>query len=388
MSYLCIDVEWNIPADQAEDIELLSIGVACWDSVNRLTRTYFRIIRPNRIDLVTPTTYRLLNLGPVVLNAAKSSEEVLSNFANTFQGRGYLSKDDPIVVWNREAWDLLKSHLDKFGLSLPMKKVVILQDVLSFADKDNHIGRSMGFETALRRYGVNYRRELLHNSKYDAQYLIDLYDAVYDRLTETGDAAAPLVHTKFSKILHQEGCRYLKGREVYDGDWADALFGWQLCSYCGSRGALKAIRVPKKKQSAKQPIIRLPQISTPKKTEAKPPKPKKEKPKPLDELAFTEHCENLGISCHFSIGWVFLRTPVSFWKIKYEDTKVLTVLHQSMHVSRSDAGKRKRKTNEGFHQQYVFGKDIFQTVNYIYEHDKHFLYPKYSPSYWGERRAN
>ena len=37
MSYLCIDVEWNIPADLAEDIELLSIGAACWDSVNRLT---------------------------------------------------------------------------------------------------------------------------------------------------------------------------------------------------------------------------------------------------------------------------------------------------------------------------------------------------------------
>lgn len=390
MSYLCIDVEWNIPANQAENIEMLSIGAACWDSDYHMTRTYFKLIRPERMDLVTPTTYRLLNLGPVVLGQAKSCSEVLHNFDESFRGHGYITKEDAIVFWNSEALNLLKREMDKVGLSLPSNKIVVLQDVLSFADKDNGRGRSMGFESALRHYQVHYRRELLHNSKYDAQYLIDLYDAAYDRLAEVGDKKTPLVHTKYSKVLHHADCHYVKGREITEGFWEDALIGWHLCSCCGKRGDLRAIRIPKvKKPKADPVIISLPKTEKVKKS-AKPPKAKKSKKvyEPLNEVAFAKHCENLGINCHFSIGWVFLRTPVSFWKIQHEETRVLDVLHQSMRVSNSLAVKHKSRTHEGFHQQKVYDKDIYGTLKYIYEHDKHFLYPKYTPSYWGNKQAN
>ena len=71
MNYLCIDIEWNTPDNPAEQAELLSIGAACWDSVSKMTRTYFKLIKPQRMDLITSDTYRRLNLGPVVLEQAK-----------------------------------------------------------------------------------------------------------------------------------------------------------------------------------------------------------------------------------------------------------------------------------------------------------------------------
>ena len=125
-----------------------------------------------------------------------------------------------------------------------------------------------------------------------------------------------------------------------------------------------------------------------KRATGKPKKSKKLTFNLLDEDSLVRHCESLGIKCQFSVGWVFLRTPVSYWKIKHEGTRVETVLHQSIHCNRSLTFKRKKKTNEGFHQQLIYDKDIYGVVSYIYEHDRHYLYPKYIPSYWKEKRES
>lgn len=402
MSYLCIDVEWNIPDDQSVDMELISIGAACWDSVNRFTRTYFKLMRPERMDMIRPLTYRLLNLGPVVLEQAKPCEEVLKNFVETFSGREYLDDDSPIVLWHQDDWNFLKQNLDKYGLSLLNNRIIILQDVITFSGMLNTEGQPVGFEAALQAFGVFYRPELLHNSKYDAQYLIDLYDAVYDDLMEAGSSLVPLIHTVSSKTLHHSGCRYLEGRTIVDGSWEDALNGWSLCKCCGRKVVLDYH--PEPKYISENTLALIASIK-PRNSVKNPPRKKTQKAKrskgkitldaldeailkfgPLNEDCFIKHCKSLEIECHMSFGWAFLTTPVSSWKIQYDGTKVLQVLHQSMKISRDRIEKEDHRTHEGYHQQRIFHKDIFGVATYIYEHDKHFLQPEYKPSYWRGKR--
>jgi hypothetical protein len=372
LSYLCVDVEWNYPVDPAEPVEMLSIGASCWDSVHQRSRTFFRLIKPERMELITPSTFRLLKVGQTVLDQAKPCGEILAAFDRTFFDGYFFKGKDAIVFWNLDAWLVFKSQMDRYGFKLPSRRIVILQDVLHFADKSSLLGRIPGFEAALQMYHVPYRRELLHNSKYDASYLIDLYDAAYDRLTDLGDKNAPLVHTRYSRTLHHPSCRYLKGKQAIRGSWADALNGWPLCICCGRYPEPKALRPAKKKKAqAKHANHSSKQSKSKALREAR----------PLDEAAFEEFCESLDIACQFSVGWVLLRTPVSFWKIQHDGTRVLNVLHESLRVGISTA---EQKSISGFHQQEVFDKDIFETAQYIYEHDKHFLSPKYVPSYWGK----
>ncbi len=370
MSYLCIDVEWNIPDNPSEDMELISIGAACWDSVNSFTRTYFKLMRPERMDLIKPLTYRLLNLGPVVLEQAKPCEEILKNFADTFSGRGFLFEDSPIVLWHQDDWNILKQNLDKFSLSLVSNRIIILQDVITFSGKLNNGGQPMDFEAALRAFGVFYRPELLHNSKYDAQYLIDLYDAVYNDIIEAENSLVPLAHTASSKTLHHSGCRYLAGRETVDSSWEDALTGWSLCKCCGRKVVSDYQPAPKYKSENTLAVIG----SIKPRNSAKNP-PRKKKPHdfgPLDEERFIKHCESLGMDCHMSFGWTFLTTPVSSWIIQHDGTKVQQILHRNMRISRT----RVHKMLEGYHQQRIFNKNIFRVATYIYKHDKHFLQPE------------
>ena len=383
MSYLCIDVEWNIPANHAGDIELMSIGAACWDSKSRALRTYFRLIRPEHMELITPVTYRLLNLGPVVIEQAKTCEEVLSNFVSTFFGHAIMGREDPVVFWSTDAWHVLKAHLDKCGLKIPSKRIVILQDVLRFSQKGRSSGKTVSFTAALQRFDVDYQKKLLHNSKHDARYLIDLYDAIYDNLARTGDLNQPLVHTQNSRILHYPGCHYMRKRQHFAGSWEDALSGWGLCKFCG-REKRSAPQKSEKKAEKKACVVAIPLPECVEAISAAKKKKKKKTPAhaPFVEEVFTAYCEERGISYQFSIGWVFLRTPAAFWKIQHEDTTVLKVLHQSLRQDRAFLS-RKQQPNVGYHEQFVYGKDIFGAVDYIYEHDRHFLNPQYVPSYWG-----
>ena len=381
MSYLCVDVEWNIPADHAGDIEMLSIGAACWDSNKRDLRTYFRLMKPEHMELITPVTYRLLNLGPVVIEQAKPCEEVLSNFVFTFFSHAIMDRDDPVVFWSTDAWQILKTHLEKCGLKIPCKRVVILQDILMFSEKRKG-GKAISFESALQQYGISHRKELLHNSKYDAQYLIDLYDVVYDSMTKAGDMRYPLVHTPTSRVLHFSGCRYMRKRQHFAGSWEDALSGWSLCKCCG-RQKHTTKRLPTKPEKKQDCVVAIPLPECVGSINVANSRRKARKPDPLPfvEEEFKTYCEERSISCQFSVGWVFLRTPVSFWKIKHEESTVQKVLHQSWRMDRAFVS-RKQQPNAGYHEQFVYGKDIFGTVDYIYEHDRHFLHPEYIPSYW------
>ena len=381
MNYLCIDIEWNTPDNPAEQAELLSIGAACWDSVSKMTRTYFKLIKPQRMDLITSDTYRRLNLGPVVLEQAKPCDEILANFVYTFSNRKYMKRRDVIVLWSQQQWQMLKEQLDKRDLALPCNRIVILRDILSYASRSD-FGRRIDFASALQKYGVKHRKELLHNAKYDAQYLIDLYDRVYERMADQPERVS-LVHTEASRVLHRPNCRYMKKRAHHVGSWTDALEGWPLCRCCwrkkppaGSWRMVKREHIKREKREETKP----------QEVAAKPKKPKAPS-LPFDEETFTAYCADRGMTCQYSIGWVYLQTPVSFWKIKHEGSKVQKVLHQSWRLDES-AFKRKQQPDEGYHQQVVYNKDIYETADYIYEHDRHYLDSDYIPSYYGGSGEN
>lgn len=131
-------------------------------------------------------------------------------------------------------------------------------------------------------------------------------------------------------------CRYMRRRAHHAGRWTDALEGWPLCRFCWRQKPPKIDwkKIERKKRRT-EPDAAQETVEAPERT-----KPPKKRIEPLDEGAFREYCEEHGIACQFSVGWVFLRTPVAFWKIKHDRTEVLKVLHQSLRLD-ADAFKRK-----------------------------------------------
>ncbi|WP_050699147.1 hypothetical protein [Anaeromassilibacillus senegalensis] len=363
ISYICLDIEWNISTSPNEIMEALSIAAVYVQDESVPIKTFFKYIQPAHKELVTPATLKLLSIGLVPLMQAESCAEVMGKLDCSFHAY------DTLVIWNREALAFLQQTMKQCGTQIHTKNIVVLQDLLGATCKDIRKGSAMGFCRALQYFSICHNPELLHISKYDALYLQQLYCAIADRLR--GCADVPLYHTTHSRLLHHADCRHLNGRTAIAASWEDAILGAPpLCKSCARSGALRTFRCPK------QPKKSVPATEPhAKKSSAKPSK-KSSQIKwsvaqfadPFEEAEVEAYCQKYGIGCTVACRWIFLRTPAAHWRLEHNGHKVLTVYHENLRSSSRSVKRLKMQT--GFHQQKVYSKNVFRVIDYIEQHDR------------------
>lgn len=355
MSYLCVDIEWNIPANPEDPMEALSMGAVYVPDGDFNQKVFFKYIQPEHKEWVLPSTLRLLRIGPVTLAQAKTCREVMRKLDCSFH------KYDTLVIWNQEALAFLQSTMHRCGTTIHAKRIVVLQELLRATCKDVRKGATIGFQAALKRFLIPHNPDFLHISKFDALYLQQLYCAVADRLHATAEETVPLLHTPHSHILHREGCRYLEGHTVRSAGWSDVMAGEPLCKCCTRDGALRVFRCPRKPKSPPPPAA--PQQAG-----------KASFEEPFEEAEVERFCAKRNIACTVACRWIFLRTPAAHWRIAHDGYKVLAVYHENLRWPKG--GKGRSKMMEGFHQQTVYSQDVFEIIDYIHRHDQRFLQSK------------
>ena len=75
-----------------------------------------------------------------------------------------------IVVWTNETYELLKRRTDKYGISMPRHRVIILQQLLMQIAGDGK--KVIGFEKSLKQAGIKYQKELFALFKTRCKLLI------------------------------------------------------------------------------------------------------------------------------------------------------------------------------------------------------------------------
>ena len=101
---------------------------------------------------------------------------------------------------------------------------------------------------------------------------------------------------------------------------------------------------------------------------------------PLTEENIELICGEFGMKCSVAFDVVFLKTKAGYWRIYIKDDKVDRVFHGNYRMSKTDFGKKKKKYNEGFHEQKISTDNFYDVVRYIYYHDK-YMY-KYKKVKW------
>ena len=124
--YLFLDIEWN-QAPKTTDIEErepVQIGIVATDANLNIKRTFSKSIRLSKRECFNPNTFTVSHYPLDAIMKSKSEETVLKNMNISFQNYKY------IVVWTNETYELLKRRTDKYGISMPRHRVIILQQLL------------------------------------------------------------------------------------------------------------------------------------------------------------------------------------------------------------------------------------------------------------------
>ena len=138
--YLFLDIEWN-QAPKTTDIEErepVQIGIVAADANLNIKRTFSKSIRLSCSECFNPNTFTVSHYPLDAIMKSKSEETVLKNMNISFQNYKY------IVVWTNETYELLKRRTDKYGISMPRHRVIILQQLLMQITGDGK--KVIGFE--------------------------------------------------------------------------------------------------------------------------------------------------------------------------------------------------------------------------------------------------
>lgn len=335
MSWLSLDIEWNQIAKSGERDVLSIAGVLRKERTDRPI-VFESYTRPRHLELVATRTLELLHTDRHTLALAPPLKAVLASFSET------LGHCDTLIVWHRDALETFTSILNQHGLRFPASRVVILQELLGVLVQERRWFCGFPFPLMLNVFDVKYRPSHLHKSKYDAIYLMGLYDAMWHHL-EAQNSQTTLYHTKTSGTLHTPDCRYLIGRETKQVGLNAILSGHSICKCCARTGSLRVLHLPKPTKKELRSVKHTPVFS---------------------EQALERHCANLGLRCSCSIGWVFIASPAGHWKIKHTDGIVSAIYHEN-NTNRSASAK----ANGGYHRQNISITNIFDAATYIRNHD-------------------
>ena len=345
LEYLFVDVEWN-QAPGTKDLEgrePVQIAAIATNSDFYIAKMFSKAIRVSNAELISEDTLRITHTSVANIMRAKSEEEVLSCFAQTFYEYHY------IVMWNRPAYDLLKKELKKYGISMKEHRVLILQEILGVIAGDG--GKEIGFKTALECAQIKYDPSYLHYARHDVNYLYQLFVKclqIYEKRTEN---AYCIVNTRTRK-LHTKNCVYMrstKPEHILMVSKKAIFWGCTICKHCGGNNTWKKFNWDYKCEDQKQ----------------------KEK---LSQLLLTEEniekiCKRFKVSCHISNDMVFIRTAFSRWIVYLKDNKVEKVFHENYRSNKSQLCKRNLKYMEGYHKQKCPSDEFYKVIRYIKSHD-------------------
>ena len=345
VSYLFVDIEWNQKAGTTdpEGAEPLQIAIIGTDNNLEYKKRFSKRIRLSDIDTFNEDSCKVMHLTKDKALEGKTEEEIFARVKQTFPSY------ENVVVWNRTTYDLFRRGMKRAGIAMPRHRLIVLQEVLSRIMLGK--GMCIGFVPAMKRAGVAYETQNLHYAKHDARYLYELYVSTYRTYEKLTEKETGVLNTE-SKIVHDAGCRYVKGRGILERvDVKKLLFhGYRACACCGTDAFWKM-------------------------PESKKPVQKKGKRPQLREAELTEEtiqqiCAKYGMKHSTIADVVFLTTPVGYWRVYVANNKVTRVFHGNTRTCRAEWNKKHKKCNEGFHKQDITMDNFYDVVQYIFYHDK------------------
>lgn len=325
--------------------EILEIAAIGFEDDFSKTEKFFKFIRPERIDLVSDKTIKMLHTNRKILEEARPVKDILRKFQSTY------SKAEVLVIWNRQSYEMFCNACKKYYVRFPIERVIVLQELLSDIDSVSQ-GREVSIRKMFERYHVQFNSQLLHIAKHDVAYLKELFCSVklqYKKWCDEKDTRH-VYKNEFSDVLHGPGCHCIRGRNVSECSVMEIFQGKKLCRHCYKRGYF--ILLPKDLWS---------------------------EPFEADlclEKRVSEICNRYHMRYHFAIGMFSVKTAVATWRVYHDEKEVVSVFHENYRKNKGDKIKRKLKYNEGFHKQDVKFSDVSELLRYIYHHDKNFFTEK------------
>lgn len=349
--YLFLDIEWN-QANGTTDLsgrEPVQIGIIGTDEFLEKKKSFSKYVCLRDIRLLTAKTCKITHLTAKVIQEAKEESVIYNRICQSFPSYSH------VVVWTMDTYEIFREGMRRTKIKMPKHNVIVLQDILNtiVINKEKQIG----FETALKFADISYTASFLHYSKHDVAYLYQLYREIFYRYNDLTEKESCYMN-RGSKKLHISGCRYIRkssDRNLIMTRKSLIFQGYTPCLCCGTvenwgRLDWKAAINEKKKKENRKMLRRL----------------------PLTEKNIMHICEQFGIKCNIVMDIVFIKTSFSSWRVHIQGNKVKKVYHENYRVNRSDFFKKK-KYNEGFHEQIVQSDNFYDVIQYIYYHEKNFM---------------
>lgn len=352
IDFLFIDMEWNQKAGtkDLEGREPIQIGLLGADECLEETKLFSKGIRLEDVDTLTEETCKITHAGVDTIMRANSLEEVFKRVKMSFPKFKYA------VVWTKDTYDLFVQSAKQAGIKLPKHRVLVLQDIIGLIATSGK--KKIGFETVLTKAEIQYNPAYLHFSKRDVQYLFALYKKMYTDYQELAIYESGVVNEK-TRVIHTSECRYAKhiNESAHRGVKALVFKGFRACNCCGSELNLRKIYwIPTLQEEKSKKVGE--EISEAELRNL-----------PLTESNIKQICNRYSIKCNISEHILFLTTNCGYWRLYIDGEKVNKVLHGNYKMKQCDH-KKKKKCNEGFHQQKIAYTNFYDVVRYIYHHDK------------------
>jgi DNA polymerase III epsilon subunit-like protein len=337
---LFLDIEWvNNKGDfSPEECEVLSVGAIGYHGGSK--QNFYTLVKPSDMLAVTPRILELLRLDKTQLEGARPVGDVLKSLSDTFE---YCAV---IVVWSKSTYDLLCQKCSENDIPLFEHRVVFMQELVGLLDSNNTL---LSFEKAMRRYGVKYLPNLLHNASYDVLCLMNLFCVVRKSHKKNhGFGRRCFVGDENSGLIHSPYCEYAENTEpdnIYTVSAAKLFEGYHNCELCG--GVMSKLEWVENEKKFRSCCVA-----------------------PYTDEDIGWLCDKLGLDYKSSSGVFFIKTGYSSWRIMHNYDEVERVFHENY---RGLMPKRKEKFNTGYHRQNVISKDIWEVLRYIYNHDKRYI---------------
>lgn len=343
MKYVFLDIEWNrYVVDGICGNDIMEIGALGVRNDYTTEKKFFSYVQPQYPKQIDKSQYSLLHTKKTVFENAESITYVLKKFAKEFPKIPYL------IVWGRESYAIFENELKKYNIDIPIDHVIVLQDVYGMMKKGSVRDKAPGFRTALKSCQIHYENQLLHDSRYDAFYLKQLF-IILKHLYENQYRSFNkyFFRSGNSDVLHLRKCHYIRrmNKENIRKAHAKMLWeGYRICQYCCER-------FPKTDFSKECVRTAIEESGY----------------KYVSEEVFVEWlCERMKFKYHLTDGVIFVETGISKWFIELDGHKVVDVYHENSGRTQKVS---QQKFRNNYHNQELNKKKTRDILYYIKEHD-------------------
>ena len=346
IEYMFVDIEWyQTPGTKGiENRDLIQIGVIATDEIMDIKKSFSMVMRSDSEKKYNPDT---LISSHSILNSGiqdNGEEAVLQKIKMMFPDYKY------IVGWTNDAYELFKRDMDKYGLVMPKHRTIVFQQIL-MRIASNGVA-PIGFEHALIQTGIEYQKSNLHNSKYDVNYMYQLFCKCYNEYTRWTNGEICYLN-KNTHIIPTNSCRYINRKKSSDVKTTkNVIFqGNRVCKICGCDDTWNRLQwgiSSGTNQNNRVAYLRK---------------------LPLTDENISKICNKFRLDYNVATDVVFIRTRFSRWIIHIENDIVTELQHENYNPRRNEAFKVHKKCLGGYHKQKLPSKYFYDVVSYIKYHD-------------------